>query len=218
MDVQRIIQEINRHMNGPVSESLTQRGFSYKVNYGVSIPELKSIARKYTGNHELALALYEEDIRECKLIASMIDDPKKVTGEQIDNWAQSFNNHEIVEQVCSNLIWKADCALSRSIEWCISGNEYLQKAGLIIAARSASNTNINDNVFEPYLTVIDGFDQKVFSQQKNSIEFAMRQIANRNPLFREKVLSLAQSFASSSDEHRAWVGSQLLFNFASEEE
>ncbi|HCX99484.1 MAG TPA: hypothetical protein DG754_05015 [Bacteroidales bacterium] len=218
MDVQRIIQEINRHMNGPVSESLTQRGFSYKVNYGVSIPELKNIAAQYNGNHELALALYEEDIRECKLIASMIDDPKKVTGEQIDNWAESFNNHEIVEQVCSNLIWKADCALSRSIEWCLSGDKYLQKAGLIIAARNASNTNIKDKIFIPYLDVIDGFDREMFLQQKNPIEFALRQIANRNSSLKEKVLKLAQTFTASSDENRAWVGAQLLFGFGGEEE
>ncbi|MDD2277588.1 MAG: DNA alkylation repair protein [Bacteroidales bacterium] len=216
MQVQQIIQEVKRHMNGPVSETLTQHGFRYKVNYGVSVPELKNIARQYTGNHELALTLYEEDIRECKLIASMIDDPKKVTGEQIDDWAQSFNNHEIVEQVCSNLIWKAECALSRSIQWCLSDDEYLQKAGLIIAARNATSTNIKDSVFGPYLDVIDGFDQETFSQQKNSIEFALRQIAMRNPFFRDKVLELAQNFANSSEEHRAWVGSQILYNFADE--
>ena len=200
-------------MNGAISQSLSELGIEHKVNYGVSIPELQRIAKDYTGNHELALSLYEQDIRECKLLASMIDDPKLVTGEQIDNWAQSFTNHEIVEQVCSNLLWKTDRALSRSIEWCLSDNEFLQKAGLIIAARSASNINAKNIVFEPYLEIIEGFESETFCAQKVSIEFALRQIAKRNPEFKQKVLGIANKLASSSNEHKAWVGSQILFEF-----
>lgn len=218
MELQRIIQEVKRQMNGPVSQSLSELGIEYKVNYGVSIPELQSIAKDYTGNHELALSLYEQDIRECKLLASMIDDPKLVTGEQIDNWAQSFTNHEIVEQVCSNLLWKTDCALSRSIEWCLTDNEFLQKAGLIIAARSASDINVKDIVFEPYLEIIEGFESETFSAQKVSIEFALRQIAKRNTLFKQKVLAIAKALTNSSDEHKAWVGSQILFEFEEDNE
>lgn len=215
MELQRIIEEIKSRMSGPTSVSLTQLGVSYKVNYGVSIPELSTIAEIYKGNHKLALELFDQDIRECKILASMIDDPEQVTGEQIDNWAQSFTNIEIVEQVCYNLLWKTDCALSRSIEWCLGNDELLQKAGLIIVGRSASK-EVKDAVFEPYIELIDNYDEQQIVQNKISIEFALRQIGKRNTELKAKVLELAQQFANSNDEHKAWIGGQLLYEFDEE--
>jgi 3-methyladenine DNA glycosylase AlkD len=212
MEIQELIEEIKRHMHVSVSEGLSLQGIDYKVNYGVSIPELKSIAEKYKDNHALALALFQEDIRECKILASMIDDPAKVTGEQIDEWAQSFSNVEIVEQVCSNLFWKSDYILSRSIEWCLSCDELMQRAGLIVAARTAKNLDIKDTVFEPYLEIIENLDDTQIALNKSTIAFALRQIGQRNDAFSEKVIALAQKFAESENEHRAWIGSQLLFD------
>jgi 3-methyladenine DNA glycosylase AlkD len=217
MDVHNIIREIESHMNGPVSNSMKNFGIGYKLNYGVSIPLLRDIAQKYKGNHELALELFQREIRECKIVASMIADPSSLTGEQIDNWAQSFTNIEIVEQVCSNLLWKSEYALSRSIEWCLSCNELLQRAGLIIAARSANNQDAKDIVFEPYLDIIDNFDDDVIAPLKSPIEFTLRQIGKRNSSFREKVLNLAQKMADSDNEHRAWIGSQILFELSENE-
>lgn len=211
--VWEIISKVKVYANGPSSTSLGAWGIDYRVNYGVSIAELKEISEDYKGKHELALKLYEQDVRECMIIASLIDDPTQVNGEQIDAWAQKFTNAEIVEQVCSNLLWKTDCALSRSIEWCLSNDELLQKAGLIIAARSASNTHIKDVVFEPYLDIIDGLDDRSIANNKSNIEFALRQIALRNDNFKNRVVEYAKELASADDEHRAWIGNQLLFDF-----
>lgn len=211
MTIQRIVEEIKSRRSGPTSDSLTQLGIEYKVNYGVPITELRKIAEPYMDNHALALDLFEQDIRECKIIASIIDDPKQITGEQIDEWALSFTNVEMVEQVCSNVLWKADCALSRSIQWCLSNDEYLQKAGLIIAARSAGSNDIKDSVFAPYIELISTFDEEDIANNKNTIEFALRQIARRNEPLQKQVVELAQDWASNSNEHKAWIGDQLLF-------
>lgn len=209
--IKEIVERVKQHMSGTVAQSMENLGVSYKLNYGVNISELREIAKDYLGDHELALALFQEDIRECKILASMIDDPEKVTGEQIDNWAQSFSNVELVEQVCSNLFWKSDYALSRSIEWSLSNDELMQRAGLIIAAHSAFNADIKDSVFEPYLEIINNFDDNEIATNKNSIAFALRSFAKRNDNFKENVLSLANTLAESEDVHRAWIGGQLLF-------
>lgn len=212
MKVQAIIQEIKNRMQGTISEGLTKHGVDYKINYGVSVPELKQIAQNHIGNHQLALELFQQDIRECKILASLIDDPALVTGEQIDDWSQSFTNPEIVEQVCSNLLWKSEYALSRSIEWCLTGDELMQKAGLIIAARSATNSEIMDKVFEPYLEIIENFDEESIAYNKSTIGFTLRQIGFRSDYLRSRVFELAQVMAESEDEHKAWIGSQLLFD------
>lgn len=209
--LKRIVNEVAGYQNGVLSESMMNLGADYKINYGVTIPELEKIAKPYKGNHELALALFKDDARECKILASMIDDPQQVTGEQIDEWAQSFTNLEMVEQVCNNLFWKSKYALSRSIEWCLGNDELMQRAGLIIAARSAAIQEVKDVVFEPYLNIIEGYDNEQLANNKSTIAFALRQIAKRNDSFKQKVFVLANKMAESSNEHRAWIGTQLLF-------
>jgi 3-methyladenine DNA glycosylase AlkD len=64
MKLQRIIEEVKNRKNVSVSHNLTCLGLNYKVNYGVTIAELKEIAKPYKNDHELALLLFEQDIRE----------------------------------------------------------------------------------------------------------------------------------------------------------
>ncbi|HOP04424.1 MAG TPA: DNA alkylation repair protein [Tenuifilaceae bacterium] len=206
-----ILEQIKSHKNGDVSISMAQMGIIYGVNYGVSVPELKAIAEAFKYDHELALLLFEQDIRECKILATLVDDPKEVTGEQMDLWSQSFVNHEIVEQVSGNLFWKTECALSRSIEWCLCSDELMQKAGMIIAARKATDMEVKDSVFDPYIEIIDNFEDKQMSQNKVAVAYLLRQIALRNENFKSKVSALAQRMSDSNDENRAWVGSNLLY-------
>jgi 3-methyladenine DNA glycosylase AlkD len=206
-----IISKIRQHMNGDTANSMRQMGIIYPINYGVSVTDLKTIAIPYAGNHPLALALFEQDIRECKILASIIDDPKQVSGEQIDKWSNDFKNIEIVEQVCSNLFWKADSSLSRSIEWCLGDNPLLIKAGLIIAMRKATDANTKDAVFEPYFEIIENLPDE------NEMDFtgyavgALRQIAARNHSLKEKALKTSMNLANSPSAVKAWIGNQLLF-------
>ena len=61
--------QIRHRMNGEVADNMRREGLIYKVNYGVSIPELQQIAKGFKGDHELALELFNDEIRECKIIA-----------------------------------------------------------------------------------------------------------------------------------------------------
>lgn len=213
-----IITLIKQRMNGAVVESMRESGIVYKVNYGVTIPELQEIAQPYKGNHDLALQLFEQDIRECKIIASMIDDPAQVTGDQIDSWCEDIDNIEIVEQVCNNLFWKSDFALPRSYEWCIEDDELMKKAGLLIVGHRANDTSIKDSIFEPYIGIVEEIaetDEEILS---NSALYALRQIAKRSDYLNAKVVQAAERMSESDFGIANWIGNQLLFELTEEEE
>lgn len=212
-NVLEIKTQIRHRMNGEVADNMRREGIIYKVNYGVSIPELQQIAKGFKGDHELAIELYNEEIRECKIIASMIDDPELVTGEQIDDWSNEFDNPEIVEQVCGNLIWKSEFALSRSIEWSLTNDAFLQKAGLTIIARKASDTTIKNSIFEPYIGIIENMSETISEITQNAANFALREIAKRNQHLKELVLKAAQTLTESENEIAAWVGNEIIFEF-----
>lgn len=211
-----IIAQIKQRMNGAVVESMRESGIIYKVSYGVTIPELQEIAQPYKGNHELAIQLFEQDIRECKIIASMIDNPAHVTGNQIDEWCEDFNNTEIIEQVCNNLFWKSDFALSRSYEWCIEDDELMKKAGLLIIGHRASDTSIKDSIFEPYIGIVEEIAESEEEILSNSALYALRQIAKRSDNLSEKVIQAAERMSESDFGIANWIGNQLLFELTEE--
>ncbi len=211
-----IITQIKQRMNGAVVESMRESGVIYKVSYGVTIPELMEIAQPYKGNHELALQLFEQDIRECKIIASIIDDPAQVTGSQIDDWCEDFNNTEIIEQVCNNLFWKSDFALSRSYEWCIEDDELMKKAGLLIIGHRALDSTIKDSIFEPYIGIVEEIAESDEEMLSNSSLYALRQIAKRSDYLNDKVVKAAERMSESEFGIANWIGNQLLFELTEE--
>ena len=76
MDVHEIIKDIKGQfrlfMNGVVSQSMREKGLDYKLNFGIELPRLKEIAARYEKNHDVAQALWKENIRECKILAGML--------------------------------------------------------------------------------------------------------------------------------------------------
>ena len=210
-----VIVRVRQRMNGAV-ESMRESGIIYKVNYGVTIPELQQIAQPYKGDHDLAIRLFEEEIRECKIIASMIDDPEKVTGDQIDTWSEEFNNPEIVEQLCNNLLWKSDFALPRSFEWCLEEDALLKKAGLLIAGHRASDSNVKDSVFEPYIYIVEDLAETEDELVSNSAIYALREIAKRSESLKDKVIQAADRMSASDFGIATWIGNQLLFELTEE--
>ena len=69
-EIREIRKELRLAMNGVISTSMREKGIVYKLNFGVPYPEIKGIARKHKPNGELAAALWKEDIREFKILAT----------------------------------------------------------------------------------------------------------------------------------------------------
>ena len=83
MDIKEQLKDIKTQlrlsMNGAVSQSMREKGLLYKLNFGVELPRIKMIAEGYEKNHDLAQALWKENIRECKIMAAMLQPDRKST-------------------------------------------------------------------------------------------------------------------------------------------
>ena len=78
--------QLRLSMNGAVSQSMREKGLLYKLNFGVELPRIKMIAEGYEKNHDLAQALWKENIRECKIMAAMLQPIDTFYPEIADIW------------------------------------------------------------------------------------------------------------------------------------
>jgi len=113
---QQILKRIKLLKNGEVSDMMNNKGMVYKLNWGVSIIELREIAKQYDADHLLALKLWNKQWRETMILSTLMDEPKLVTEEQMDFRTKSFENTEIAEQSSANLWVKTKYAFIKSLE------------------------------------------------------------------------------------------------------
>ena len=139
MDVNEKVKDIKAQfrlfMNGVVSQSMREKGLVYKINFGIELPRLKEIAEKYEKDHQLAQALWKENIRECKILATFLQPLDSFLPEIADIWVDDMKNPELVEISCMNLFQHLPYASEKAFEWIASDEEYHQLCGYMLLSR-----------------------------------------------------------------------------------
>ena len=132
-----LLGAMRKQMNGAVADAMRYYGADYGLNYGVSLPTIRSIAQAEERNHQLALYLYKQQVRELRLAALHIADPALLTPDSLDEWAEGIINSEVAEEMAFALLRYADALPAIFTEWISSDNEFLAYAALRSAAATA---------------------------------------------------------------------------------
>lgn len=133
--VRQIKQSFRLLMNGVASRSMREKGVDYKINWGVSLPDLQQLSSKYEKNYDLAIALWKEDIRECKILATMLMPADQMPIEVVDIWMEQTNSQEMVEMAAFNLFQHLEYAPVLAYQWMAASDELRQMAGFLVLAR-----------------------------------------------------------------------------------
>jgi 3-methyladenine DNA glycosylase AlkD len=151
LEFQEILKKIRLFKNGEVSVSMKERGVTYKINWGVSIMDLRTMAKEHNPSHLLALKLWNKQWRETMIMATLLDDPAVVSEQQMDFWTKSFENSEIAEQASANLWWKSPPAYVKALEWCRGKKHWVRYTAVHLIGRLAmSDKKSPDEMFEPF--------------------------------------------------------------------
>lgn len=127
--VKEIKSKLRLFMNGVLSQSLREKGLKYRLIFGVELPRLKEIASGYEQNHELAQALWKEDIRECKILAGYLQPSNTFDPELADFWMESVHNTELADYLSMILFRRLPYASQKAFEWIASGERMKMYTG-----------------------------------------------------------------------------------------
>ena len=215
-----LLRKLKVEMNGAVTGAMEQGGIKYGVNYGVSVPTIKSIAGEYGKDHSLALFLYEQDVRELKLAAFFIDDPERVAASQMRDWSKGFNNPEIVEQGAMRLFSKSPSAFEMAVEWLDSDNPMLRYAGLLTGAGFVSDIVKNGELTDSLLNTVSDLADKTehMLQDKPADKLTasgaisiLRHAAKYSEGMKGKVKTISDKLSLSDDILIKHVGTELAW-------
>lgn len=109
-----IKKELRLAMNGIVSSLQRNQGLNYKINFGVEVPRLKAIAANHAQDKELALTLWQDNIRECKLLAILLL-PQEHYAEVAEKWTAEAPFTEIADHLTKTILCTIDNAIDNAL-------------------------------------------------------------------------------------------------------
>lgn len=205
--------QLRLSMNGAVSQSMREKGLVYKLNFGVELPRIKGIAATYETDHALAQALWKEDVRECKIMAALLQPVDSFLPEIADIWVESIQNIEIAELTCMNLFQNLPYAPAKSFHWIADEREYVQVCGFLTIARLLMKKgDMNERVENEFL------DQAVTAflsgsyHVRNAAMTAIRRFMQHSEENAFRVCRRVEVMKNSSREEE-----QLLYKLVGEE-
>jgi len=145
--VKEIKQSFRQMMDGAVAQSMRDKGLNYHLNWGATLPRLKEMAEEIANSqtptansqYDLAIALWKENVRECKILATMLMPADQILPEVVDIWMEQIPSQEIAEQVAFNLWQHLPFAPEKAYQWIASDKEYDQLCGFHVLTRLFMN-------------------------------------------------------------------------------
>jgi len=198
-------------------EGMAKYGITPEKTYGVSIPNLRKIAKEIGKDHEFAQKLWGSDIRETRILASMIDNPETVTEEQMEEWVKDFDYWEICDQCCQNLFIKTDFAYQKAVDWSGRDEEFIKRAGFALMAWLAfKDKKAKDEQFEKFFPIIkrEATDNRNFV--KKAVNWALRQIGKRNIALNMKAIETAKEIQKIESKSAKWIAQDAIKELTSD--
>ena len=170
--VKEIKQSFRQMMDGAVAKSMRDKGVDYKLNWGATLPRLREMADEMVNGpwsmvndrYNLAIALWKENVRECKILATMIMPADVMLPEVTDIWMEQITTQEVAEQAAFNLFQYLPFAPEKAYKWMASDKELYQLCGFHILSRIFMDKR------EPNERGINEFiDQALAALQGNSL-------------------------------------------------
>lgn len=211
MNVSQVIELLNQKADSTHLSGMLRYGINNEHALGIKVPELRKLAKVIKKDHELAQKIWDTNIHEARILASMIDDPALVTAKQIDNWVKDFASWDICDQVCGNLFDKTPYAIEKAIEFSKNDQEYIKRAGFVLMAEYAIHNKIADDaVLIALLPIIEreAYDDRNFV--KKAVNWALRQIGKRNAVLNNLAIDAAQKILQQNTRAAKWVAANAL--------
>jgi 3-methyladenine DNA glycosylase AlkD len=205
------LQKLKTHGSRENIEGMARFGITTERRLGVSVPEMRRIARECGKDHPLSIRLWNSGIPEARIVASMIADPSEMTAAEMDRWVSEFDSWDVCDQVCMNLFERTPFAGKKIRQWSRREEEFVRRAAYaLIACLAWHDKDAPDVVFTGFLPIIKrgATDERNFV--KKSVNWALRNVGKRNPRLNRAAVSTAKEISRLDSKSARWIGADAI--------
>ena len=184
---------------------------------GVTVADIRLLAKRLGRDHDLALALWETGSYEARMLTPFIDEPARVTPAQMDRWCRDFDSWAICDALCFHLFDKTPHAWKKIPKWSEARAEFVRRAAFALLASVALHDKAApDKLFLDSFTLIERAATDDRNFVKKAVSWALRGIGKRNAKLHAAALKLARRLSASKDPAARWIGRDALRDLATD--
>ncbi|MFT6020886.1 MAG: 3-methyladenine DNA glycosylase AlkD, partial [Saprospiraceae bacterium] len=207
MTVKQVIKSLHQ-LADPEKVAFKQKKFGVISNNAIGVyhKDLKALAKEIGWNKELALALFDSDIYEARLLCSKLFKPKEVTIPLMEEWVVTFENWEITDSFCMGLFAKSEHAVTKIKEWTKRKPAFEKRSGFtIMAAYCMADKKAGNEVYESFFPIIkrEAIDERIYV--KKAVNWALRSIGKRNVDLNKQAIAVAKEILKIESKTAHWI-------------
>lgn len=209
--VEAVLEQLRALADPSRLPGMARVGIPTQRAFGVGLPVLRTLARRYRRDHALAEQLWLSDVHEARLLATLIDDPRQVDAEQLERWAADLDGWDLCDQCCLNLFVRTPFAHAKAVEWSDRSAVFVKRAGFVLMAQLAvHDKRAPDATLLAFLPLIrrEAHDERNYV--KKAVSWALRQIGKRNAALNAAAVALAEELRQSEARAARWVATDAL--------
>ena len=210
-DVDAVLAWLKKHGTKANRDGMARYAIVAPQVYGVSVADLRRLARTLGVRHDLAEPLWKTGWYEARMLVGFVADPARVTPAQMDRWTRDFDNWAICDHLTFHLFDRTPHAWRKVDQWAAKDAEFVKRAAFaLFAALALHDKDAADGEFLDRLPLIETAAQDPRNFVKKGVSWALRGIGSRNVVLHTAALALSKRLAASKDAAARWVGKDAL--------
>jgi 3-methyladenine DNA glycosylase AlkD len=209
--VKDVLDKLQSRAQPEQLKGMAKYGMTVEQRLGVSVPDMRKLAKEIGKDHKLALDLWRTGIAEARIVAGMIGDPAKLTEEQMEEWVEGINSWDVCDQVCMNLFEKNQLAWKKIVDWSEREEEFAKRTAFsLIACLAWHDKKASDEKFIELLPVIirGATDERNFV--KKAVNWALRNIGKRNLKLNRAAINAAKEIQRLDSKAARWIAADAI--------
>lgn len=216
-ECEAILKRLESMRNPANVKGMARFGINPRNTLGISVYDLRKIAKGIGENHALALALWDSGIHEARLLAVFVDEPAKVTESQIEKWARDFDSWDVCDQACTDLFDQTAFGWKKAREWSARKEEFVKRGAFaLMAGLAVHDKAAKDDDFVSLLPLIEREAKDERNFVRKAVNWALRNIGKRNASLNARAVKTAMRIREMDSKAARWVANDALMELTSE--
>jgi 3-methyladenine DNA glycosylase AlkD len=217
MSIDSILKKLTELKNPNRITAMERAGIVTHSALGISVAQLRILAREIGCNHPVAMQLWCSGVHEARLLAILIANPTSVDNELMESWIGDAYSWDLCDGCCMHLFRKVPFAYEKIEEWRHRPDEFVKRAAFVLMATLAVHEKKQPNsTFEAMLPLIIDASNDERNFVKKAVNWALRQIGKRNQYLNARAIQTANALVFMKSKSARWIGMDALRELQSE--
>ena len=207
---QEIVAQIKRLSSPRFKKQMSERfGINTELAVGTPVTKLRELAKTIAHpNQPLAEALWQTNVHEARILASILADPARIGATTLKTWVHDLNSWDICDACAGNLFCKLKNPLPLIERWMKNEEEFVRRAGFAtLAFLAMPRTKTRDEDLLLFLALIKIHAADPRPMVHKAVNWALRNIGKKNPRLTPFALACVDDILDLYEDNKSarWV-------------